>query len=295
MDAGADWSDLQLLELVARETTLSGAARRLGVDQTTAARRLAALERRLEASLFDRIAGRLVPTPVLAAVLGRLRTMAEEAVLAAAALARASAELQGSVRVTAVGTLLASALAPRLHELVRDHPGLQIELLADDQMLSFERRETDIALRHSRAGEDWARLKSLGTLRFRLCRPAALDARAGAPPVLRYGDELGHVPEMQALDRLRPGARAALRSSRLDILTAAALSVGAEMMLPEPLLRTDPRFVPVEDPAATAERPVYLLLHPDRARSPSVALVAGWIERTVRAWCMPAGHPGGAA
>ncbi len=68
MDAEGGWADLELAQRIARAGTLSGAARALGVNQTTASRRLAALERRLGVALFDRVGGRLAPTSALGAV-----------------------------------------------------------------------------------------------------------------------------------------------------------------------------------------------------------------------------------
>lgn len=282
MNAGEDWAELQLLEHIVRAGTLGGAARALGVDQTTVSRRLATLERKIGTSLFDRIAGRLVPTPILATVLDRLRTIAEEAALSMALLRRATAELQGQVRVTSTGFVLARLLAPALAPFAHDHPGLTIDFLDDDQALSFERRETDIAVRLGRTAEETTRIKSLGTLGFRLCRP--VGSSANGTVVVRYGGELAHLPEMQALDRCRPGARVALKANRLDILAEAAVALGAEIMLPELLAARDPRFEIVGHPDGWAERPLYLMIHPDRARVPSVASVAKWIEATLRRW-----------
>lgn len=279
------WADLELLDHIARAGTLSGASRALGVDQTTVARRLASVERNIGAALFDRIGGRLQPTPVLSPVLDRLRTMSEEAMLSMAALRRATAELRGHVRVTSVGFVLSHILAPSLAAFGQRHPGIGLDFVAEDQSLSFERREADIAVRLGRTAEDSVRIKSLGTIRFRLCRPAGvLPDAAGALPVVRLGDGLAHLPEMLAMDRARPSARVALTSDRLDILIEAALSFGAEIMLPERLARLDPRFDLVDEPEGIAERPVYLLMHPERARVPSVAQVAAWIEATLREW-----------
>ncbi|WEX76231.1 LysR family transcriptional regulator [Sinorhizobium numidicum] len=276
------WGDLELLDHIVRGRTLSAAARSLGVDQTTAARRLAALERRIGAALFDRIGGRLAPTPILARVLDRLRTISEEAALSMAALRRATAELKGHVRVTSVGFVLARILAPALGGLERSHPGITLDLVADDQPLSFERRETDIAVRLGRTAEDSTRIKRLGDIRFRLCRPAGLPS--GEHPVVRYGAALAHLPEMLALDRARPNARAALTADKLEILIEAALALGAEVMLPELSARRDPRYEVVDEPAGVADRPVYLMIHPERARVPSVAAVATFIEAAVRDW-----------
>ncbi|MFX7740027.1 LysR family transcriptional regulator, partial [Acinetobacter baumannii] len=54
------WDDLALLRCIADAGTLTQAGRSLGVDQTTAARRLARVEKQLGVTLFDRIEGRLV-------------------------------------------------------------------------------------------------------------------------------------------------------------------------------------------------------------------------------------------
>ncbi|NUS68739.1 MAG: LysR family transcriptional regulator [Ensifer adhaerens] len=281
MNAGG-WADLELLDHLVRGATLSQAARSLGVDQTTVSRRLAALERRVGAALFDRIDGRLTPTPVLSPVVERLRTISEEASLSLAMLLRRTAELKGQVRVTSIGFVLSAILAPSLARLEQRHPGLTLDLVADNQMLSIERREADIAIRMARAGEDSVRVKSLGTLRFRLFRPRGQGE--DPCPVVRYGPALAHVPEMQALDRLRPDARVALTADKLEILMEAALSLGAELMLPEVSGLRDARFEAVDLPDAVAERPVYLMMHPERARVPSVAAVAAFIEEAVRGW-----------
>lgn len=276
----ADWSDLQLLDRIARAGTLSAAARALGVDQTTVSRRLAALERRLGAALFDRVGARLAPTPVLAAALDRLAILAETAEQSFALLRNATAELRGTVRVTSVATVLAAALAPALGALLRDHPGLRVEFLAEDHALSFARREADVAIRLGGGGEDDAVEKSLGRLRFVLCRAAG--AEAPDPPVLRYAEDLAHTPEMRALAAARPGARVALACNRLEVLIAAARATGGEIMLPAPMLRDLPDFRSVGE--VTAERPLRLLLHPERRRAPSVAAVAKWAEAALKAW-----------
>jgi len=277
------WGDLELIETIIRGRTLSAAAREMGVDQTTVARRLSAFERRIGTRLFDRIEGRLVPTPELGEVAGRLRLIAEEAASTLAILKRATAELAGQVRITSVGFVLSRMLAPALDTFSARHPGIELDLVADDQSLSFARREADIALRFGREAEGTARIKHLGTMRFRLFRPTG-SAEAAAFPVVRYGEVLDHLPEMQALATARPAVRVALRSSRLDVLVEAALALEAEIMLPEAVGLADARFALVDIPGGWAERPLYLLLHPDRARLPTVAHTAGWVEETARRW-----------
>ena len=77
--------------------------------------------------------------------------------------------------------------------------------------------------------------------------------------------------------RARTFARAA---RKFEVMNA----LGAELMLPDVSGSRDPRFEAVDEPDATAERPVYLMMHPERARVPSVAAVAAFIEETMRGW-----------
>ena len=59
----SDWSDLQVIMSIASETTLSGAARRLGVNQSTISRRLQAIEKKVNRPMFLRRAdGRFEPS-----------------------------------------------------------------------------------------------------------------------------------------------------------------------------------------------------------------------------------------
>jgi Transcriptional regulator len=57
-----EWGDFRVLLAIARGGTLAAASRRLGVDQTTVARRLAAAEAALGTRLFERVEGALRPT-----------------------------------------------------------------------------------------------------------------------------------------------------------------------------------------------------------------------------------------
>lgn len=281
MHAEADWADLELAQRIAQAGTLSGAARALRVDQTTAARRLAALEHRLGAALFDRIGGRLAATPALAGVLDRLRAMDEDALAALAILRRKDAEMRSEARIDSVGLVLAHMLAPALPAFRRRHPGVALSLHADDRNARFDRREADIAVRLGRAADEAALTRKIGELRFRLCR-AAGGVVGEAPPIVRYSERLSHLPEMRLLEQLRPGARAAVQSDRLDVLIEAALALGGEIMLPEALARRDRRFAFVDD--AAVKRDVYRLVHADRVRAASVAAAVGWVDDVVAAW-----------
>lgn len=279
MSADLDWADFELVERIAAAGTLSAAARALGVDQTTASRRLGRAEKRLGGTLFDRIDGRLVATPLLERSLPNLRAMAELAAETRSHLARGRAELEGRVRVTSLPLILSRLLAPALGELRRRHPRVAVDLLADNRSASFERREADIAIRLARPAEDIAIARRIGGLRMTLLRlPATGERRAGEPvPIVTYDEDLARLPEMQVLAAARPDAPVAMRSNQLDIVVEGAIALGAEAMIPDYLIDKDPRIAAGERTGIVATREVWLLVHPERRRAPSVAAVADWI------------------
>lgn len=283
MNADRGWAALEVLNSIVRTGTLSAAARSMGIDQTTASRRLAALEKMFGTPLFARFDGRLIPTAALQPILGRLQAIAEDAAVAMAVLRRTSDDLQTQVRMTSVGFILQRVLAVHLPSLVAQNPNLRLDMIDDDQVLSFDKRDIDIAIRLGRRAENSTRIRSLGGFRFRLCRPAGLEAQDGLP-VVHYGEEHAHLPEMAALARVRPEAKVAFTGNRIDLLIEAALAFGAEVMLPEPYAKSDPRFVFVEGPETTAERSCFLMIHPDRSRVPSVQAVARWAEACFQRW-----------
>ena len=62
METNANWDDLRVFLTLAREGTLSTAAKALGVSHPTVSRRVQALEKQIGAHLFDRLPDRFVPT-----------------------------------------------------------------------------------------------------------------------------------------------------------------------------------------------------------------------------------------
>jgi DNA-binding transcriptional LysR family regulator len=79
----SDWSDLQTILAIATQGTLSGAARQLGLNQSTVSRRLQSIELAMNRQLFVRSGdGKLAATPTglaLAEVAGRIKTAVQEA------------------------------------------------------------------------------------------------------------------------------------------------------------------------------------------------------------------------
>src|SRR5215467_12289598 len=107
-----DWDDLRFVLAVARSQTFAEAARKLGVNETTVARRIDRAEQVLGARLFDRSLGRLRPTPAGAIVAGRAERIEHEVETLVGAPAGTDSLVAGSLRLTAVPILVIRRLLP---------------------------------------------------------------------------------------------------------------------------------------------------------------------------------------
>lgn len=143
-----NWNDLKLVLAIARAGTLGGGATALGVNHSTAFRRLNALEEKLGVRLFERLPGGVYQTTTEGE---RVATTAERVETEADALSREvggrDQRLVGALRVTSSETLAYSVLTQQLARFREAHPGIVVELVVDNRVLSLSRREADIALR----------------------------------------------------------------------------------------------------------------------------------------------------
>jgi len=145
-----DWVLLRSFLAIHRAGSMAAAARSLGAQQSTLSRHLAELEAQLGAPLFERTGRGLHATAAAHTVARYAQDMEALAHQMALSLTAQSAALRGTVRVSASEIFAAHVLPPIVSDLVARHPGLEIELVATDEVPSLLHRATDIALRFSR-------------------------------------------------------------------------------------------------------------------------------------------------
>lgn len=150
--AGMDWDDVRIFLAVARHGQILGAARGLGLNHATVARRLTSLESALGSRLFRRKTDGTALTAEGERFLERAELM-ESAALSAAEAVGADRSVAGTVRVGAPDGFGVAFLAPRLPELAARHDGLRIELVPVPRAFSLSRREADIAVTIERPRE----------------------------------------------------------------------------------------------------------------------------------------------
>lgn len=145
-----DWNQARAFLATAEAGSLSQAARALGLTQPTLSRQVAALEDSLGVTLFARTGKRLELTRSGLDLLDHVRDMGEAATRFSLAANGRSEAAFGLVRITGSDLFSQHILPPLLAELRRDHPGIQIELIASNHVQDLRRREADIAIRNVR-------------------------------------------------------------------------------------------------------------------------------------------------
>jgi DNA-binding transcriptional LysR family regulator len=141
-----NWDDIRIFLAVARAGQILGAARRLGLNHATVARRLTALETDLRAQLLTRRPSGTELTRAGEEFLLAAERMEAEMLGARAMVGDVSVSISGTVRIGAPDGFGVAFLAPRLGELIRRHPDLNIELVPVPRSFSLSRREADVAI-----------------------------------------------------------------------------------------------------------------------------------------------------
>jgi DNA-binding transcriptional LysR family regulator len=271
----SDWDDLRHFVAVAEAGTLSAAARRLGAEHSTVARRVAALEASLGLRLFDRLPRGYALTAEGEALADHARRLEAEVLAMERFAGGQGGTVAGTVRISAPPVLASRFVAPRLAPLRARHPGLMIELIGHSQAASLTRREADIAVRLSRPEESALVARRLGSLGYGLYGAAAyLDGRPReAWDWLGYDEELAQVPQQRWLLTLARGCPLAFRTNDLGALLTAAQAGMGVAALPCFLADGDPALRRLPEDARAARREIWLLVHADLRRSARVRAV----------------------
>lgn len=141
-----DWNDLRLVLAVAREGTLSGAARKLRVTHSTVFRRLGAIEEALGVRLFERFRDGYSATPAGEATAALAARFADDFVALERRLSGQDLRPSGTVRIATTDTIC-TMLMRHVSALRAAHPEIRLEITISNAMANLTRREADVAIR----------------------------------------------------------------------------------------------------------------------------------------------------
>ncbi len=179
--ASFDWSLLQSFLAVLDHGSFLAAARSLGVQQPTLSRRIALLEDQLGTPLFERTGRGGVPTAAARAIASAARAVESSAAIVARDVQQLRASTTGTVRITTSHVAATWLLPPVLVELQRNMPGLQLELLASNDIRNLIHREADIAVRLVRPTQRSLIARKLGDIPIIAAAHTDYLSRHGSP------------------------------------------------------------------------------------------------------------------
>lgn len=206
-----DWNDLRYFLEVARRGKLSAAALRLGVDHTTVARRISALEAGLGLALFDRANRSYKLTSDGRRLLSHAEKMETASIGLMEAVAPAGMGPEGIVRLATPEAFGSQFVARHSASFHAYNPGIQLELIAETRPLSLTRREADAAITLEKTVQGRVISEKVGDYRLRLY--AAPSYLQGHAPIVQPGDLKDHqfiwyvddllpLPQLKMLDKM---------------------------------------------------------------------------------------------
>jgi DNA-binding transcriptional LysR family regulator len=264
------WDDIALFLAVAREGSLSAAARTLGIHVSTVQRRLGGLEQTLGATLFDRRPDGYALTSVGEAMVPHAERLEADAAALHRAVGGHDRSLSGPVRFTLPASLL-GVVAPHLAAFHEAHPGVRPEMLVDARVYDLG-RETDVALRPGTPPE-----RAVG-------RRVADEAWAVYGPVDAEGElpwavfsERAQLPVVRWRRRTWPDVTPILTVNGVDAMHRVLRCVQAQGVLPCYVGDADRRLAR-RSVLAPDRVPLWLLVHADLRRSARVRALVDFLH-----------------
>ncbi|HYZ63863.1 MAG TPA: LysR family transcriptional regulator [Acetobacteraceae bacterium] len=290
-EAMLEWNDVLVFLAIARQRSLSAAARELKVTQPTMGRRLELLEERIGVRLFERSATGAVLTEFGASLVPAAERMEEAALAFERHLAGRGTGLDGSVRVTCVEWFGSHVLAPIIAAFSHLHPGITVQLIADGRTLNLGRHEADIALRFAEFGQNGVVQRKATEIGYGLYASETYLRAHGEPDfatgceghaLITVDEALGHLADVHWLRQIASKARIAFRSNSRDTQVHTALAGTGLVSLPRCMGDGVAGLRRLHPPVPAPIREVWLGYHQDLRETPRIRAVAGFIAEELR-------------
>ena len=159
------WNDLQYVLEVAQQGSIAGAARSLGVNQSTVLRRINAFEDRQGFKLFVRRTSGYKLTTQGQNVLATAMTIDTTVKAMEMRLSGEEVALEGNLHLTTTDSLYEEVVHPHLKTFRTRYPRLQISLSLTNKVLNLNQLDADIAIRPSRKQPEKLVASALSVLR----------------------------------------------------------------------------------------------------------------------------------
>lgn len=286
-----NWNDIRFFLVVARTLNLTEAARELRVNQSTVARRIAALEGSLGASLFLRRPDGYQLTERGQALVGvsaeaeaHMRRIEREA-------AAPANEVSGAVRIALPELLGQQMLIPGFAHFMEQYPDLRLEFIADVRPEKLSSRQDDVLLRLTQPAHGDYSVRRIGSIVLGAYCSDDYAGRHGLPlkdsdlashRLVAWDDHLNFLPMARWMIDKAPGNLPVIKAHSLGTQLAAATAGIGIAVLPCAVARKHGllRALSDENPFHAG---LWLLQHASTRHSARVKAVTKHLVATVAA------------
>ncbi|AZO27466.1 MULTISPECIES: LysR family transcriptional regulator [Mesorhizobium] len=293
-----DWNLIKSFVAVAETGSLSAAARRLEASQPTLGRHIAELEQALGVTLFRRGRRGYELTEAGSTLYERGQAVSEQA-NAFSLLALGSVEaIEGTVRIAASEVVAACVLPQMTARLGEEEPGIEVEIVASNQVENLLRRDADIAIRMVRPAQNELVARKVTDIALCLCAAKSYLDRRGRPE--KPADLADHaLVGFDRSDEIIRGFTAfgipigrshfRFRTDNQIVLWEAVRAGNGIGIGQEPLANSDPELEKLLPEVPLPVLPVWLAMHRDVRTSMRIRRVADFLHEELKRYSAGAG------
>lgn len=287
-----DWDNLRYFLEVARCQRISLAAQRLGVQHSTVARRIQALEQDLGVRLFHKstVSGYSLTGEGLN-LQQRMEPIEHRLLAAREAVTGKARPLSGKLRLGCTEAFGSYVLTPLLSQFQTHYPDLTLELLPVPRPISLSRRDADlaIALERPQRGPYWCTRLADYSLRLYAhvdyldTHPVITQAQdLSRHRFIAYVDDLLFSDSLRYLDEIVRSAPVRFRSTSVIAQYQATLQGQGLAVLPCFLAQTDPRLRCVLPEQIQLRRRFWMFCHEEQRHNPNLTSLWHFLKQAVQ-------------
>jgi DNA-binding transcriptional LysR family regulator len=269
--------DLLVLLAVARSGRYTTAGQQLGLNHSTIARRIAALEAQLGGRVLTREEGIWELTPLGS----RALTAAEDVERALGGLdTHDDARVEGLIRLSATDGFSGFVAAPAMAALQERHPDVRLEIITGTRQASQQRAGADLEVVVGRPQVRRARAVHLADYALGLYASKDYLRRHPAPrtvedlagrPLVYFIESMLHVDSLDDARRAVPGMTDAVASTNVYVHVDATRGGAGFGLLPAFLADPHDDLVRVLPDIVEERLPYWLVARPEALRQPAVS------------------------
>lgn len=275
-----DWDDLRYILAVAEEGTVSGAARRLGVNHSTVLRRISQFEEGYGGQIFDKTPRGYSLSNDRGRILDAIREVERSAQVVNRLLEGEREPLAGELRVTSTDSLCQLVLPTVVERMAAIAPGLHVTLISSNTVFDLAAAEADLIVRPTRALPEEMFGERAGVLSFGLyCAKAQADVDIWLGVAGHLSRSL---PGRWLADNVDPEMIGDKSDSFMSLREMVARGRG-RAILPTYVGDADPRLSVVAGVLPAMQVDIWVASHADLANVPRIAAMRRLLADQLRA------------